>query len=107
MLWYTEEQNKPASIWQGWTLHRPGGRQVLPDQTKAVKGQDRKTLATAGAIKRPLPCPGRGSKTEYILRSEKKKQSKKKRKKIRKKTEKKRKETKKKKKRVSSMGMHQ
>ena len=33
------------------------GRQVHPDQTKAVKGQDRKTLATAGAIKRPLPCP--------------------------------------------------
>ena len=33
------------------------GRQVHPDQTKAVKGQDRNTLATAGAIKRPLPCP--------------------------------------------------
>ena len=33
------------------------GRQVHPDQTKAVKGQDRKTLVTAGAIKRPLPCP--------------------------------------------------
>ena len=61
------------------------------------KGQDRKTLATAGAIKRPLPCHVKGDrKTEYILRSEKKKQSKKKRKKIRKKTEKKRKETKKK-----------
>ena len=29
------------------------GRQVHPDQTKAVKGP----LATAGAIKRPLPCP--------------------------------------------------
>ena len=83
------------------------GRQVHPDQTKAVKGQDRKTLATAGAIKRPLSCPVQGiEKTEYILRSEKKKQSKKKRKKIRKKTDKKRKETKKKK-RVSSMGMHQ
>ena len=36
------------------------GRQVHPDQTKAVKGQDCKTLATAGAIKRPLPCPGKG-----------------------------------------------
>ena len=35
------------------------GRQVHPDQTKTVKGQDRKTLATAGAIKRPLPCPGK------------------------------------------------
>ena len=33
------------------------GRQVHLDQTKAVKGQDRKTLAMAGAIKRPLPCP--------------------------------------------------
>ena len=33
------------------------GRQVHPNQTKAVKGQDRKTLTTAGAIKRPLPCP--------------------------------------------------
>ena len=49
---------------------------------------------------------GRDRKTEYILRSEKKKQGKKKRKKIRKKIEKKRKKTKKKK-RVSSMGMHQ
>ena len=29
------------------------GRQVHPDQTKAVKGQDYKALATAGAIKRP------------------------------------------------------
>ena len=33
------------------------GRQVHPDQTKAVKGQDSKTLVTAGTIKRPLPCP--------------------------------------------------
>ena len=33
------------------------GRQVHPDQTKAVKRQDSKTLVTAGAIKRPLPCP--------------------------------------------------
>ena len=36
------------------------GQQVHPDQTKAVKGQDRKTLVTAGAIKRPLPCPVEG-----------------------------------------------
>ena len=57
MLPYTEEKNKPASVWQGWTSHRPSGRQVLPDQTKAVKGQNGKTLATAGAIKRLLPCP--------------------------------------------------
>ena len=33
------------------------GRQVHPDQTKAVKEQDRKTLVMTGAIKRPLPCP--------------------------------------------------
>ena len=60
MLRYTEEQNKPASVWQGWTSHRLGGQQVLPDQIKAVKGQNGKTLATAGAIKGPLPCPERG-----------------------------------------------
>ena len=36
------------------------GRQVHPDQTKAVKGQDSKTLVTAGTIKRPLPCPVEG-----------------------------------------------
>ena len=56
MLRYTEEQNKPASVWQGWMLHSPGGRQVRPDQTMAVKGQDGKTLAAAGAIKRLLSC---------------------------------------------------
>ena len=32
-------------------------RQVHPGQTKAVKGQNSKTLVTAGTIKRPLPCP--------------------------------------------------
>ena len=31
--------------------------QACPDQTKAVKGQNSKTLVTAGTIKRPLPCP--------------------------------------------------
>ena len=31
--------------------------QAHPDQTKAVKGQNSKTLVTAGTIKRPLPCP--------------------------------------------------
>ena len=36
------------------------GRQVHPDQTKVVKGQGCKILATAGAIKRPLPCPVQG-----------------------------------------------
>ena len=33
------------------------GRQVHSDQTKAVKGQDRKTLATAGSIKKALAVP--------------------------------------------------
>ena len=70
-------------------------RQVHPGQRKAVKGQDRKTLATAGAIKRPLPCPVEEIGKQSIFYKEKKKQSKKKRKKIRAKTEKKRKETKK------------
>ena len=43
------------------------GRQVHQDQTKAVKGQDRKTLVTAGAIKRPLPCPvGRSKNRAYF-----------------------------------------
>ena len=40
------------------------GQQVHPDQTKAVKGQDRKTLAAVGAIKRPLPCPVKGDKKQ-------------------------------------------
>ena len=31
--------------------------QAYPDQTKAVKGQNSKTLVTASTIKRPLPCP--------------------------------------------------
>ena len=50
------------------------GRQVHPDQTKAVKGQDHKTLVTAGAIKRPLPCPVEGvEKQSIFLQREKKK----------------------------------
>ena len=41
--------------------------QVHPDQTKAVKGQNSKTLVTAGAIKRPLPCPVEGIKKQGIF----------------------------------------
>ena len=48
------------------------GRHVHPDQTKAVKGQDRKTLATAGAIKRPLPCPVGGIENKAYFTKEKK-----------------------------------
>ena len=36
--------------------------QAYLDQTKAVKGQNSKTLVTVGTIKRPLPCPVKGSK---------------------------------------------
>ena len=72
------------------------GRQVHPDQTKAVKGQSCKILATAGAIKRPLPCPvEQVEKQRAYFTTLKEKQSKRKRKKIRKKTKKKRKKTKK------------
>ena len=31
--------------------------QAYPDQTKAINGQNGKTLFTASTIKRPLPCP--------------------------------------------------
>ena len=95
MLRYTEEQNKPASVWQGWMSHSPGGRQVRPDQTKAVKGQNGKTLATTSAIKRLLPCPVKGIEKQSIFYGVKRKnRARRKEKNIRKKTEKKRKETK-------------
>ena len=42
------------------------GRQVHPDQTKAVKGQDSKTLVTAGTIMRPLLCPVEGIEKQRI-----------------------------------------
>ena len=74
------------------------GRQVHPDQTKAVKGQDSKTLVTAGIIKRPLPCPVEGveKQREYFTTlKEKHSKRKTKKKKIRTKTERKRKKTKK------------
>ena len=48
--------------------------QAHPDQTKAVKGQNSKTLVTAGTIKRPLPCPvERGEKTESASHNVKRK----------------------------------
>ena len=67
MLRYTEEQNKPASVWRGWMSHSPGGRQVHPDQTKVVEGQNGKTLATIDAIKRLLPCPVGGIEKQSIF----------------------------------------
>ena len=58
------------------------GRQVHPDLTKAVKGQDRKTLVTAGAIKRPLPCPVEGvEKQSTFYKVKRKNRARKKRKK--------------------------
>ena len=47
--------------------------QAYPDQTKAVKGQDRKTLVTTGAIKRPLPCPVDGVEKQSIFYNVKRK----------------------------------
>ena len=52
----TKGQNESASVWQGFYVAQHS-RQVHPGQTKAVKGQDSKTLVTAGTIKRPLSCP--------------------------------------------------
>ena len=63
--------------------------QAYLDQTKAVKGQNSKTLVTAGTIKRPLPCPVKRIENRGFSRHKKKEQSKKKRKKIRTKTERK------------------
>ena len=40
------------------------GRQVHPDQTKAVKGQDRKILATASTIKKALAMPYKGDRKQ-------------------------------------------
>ena len=87
--------------------HKLGDRQVRPDQTEAVKGQNGKTLVTTGTIKRLSPCPVRRIEKQSIFYKVKRKnRARRKEKKIRKKTEKKRKKTKKKE-RVSSMGMHQ
>ena len=69
------------------------GRQVHSDQTKAVKRQDRKTLATADAIKRPLPCPVKGDrKTEHIFGVKERNRARAKKKKDKKENRKKRKE---------------
>ena len=47
--------------------HSPGGRQVHPNQTKAVKEQNGKTLAAVGAIKRVLACPVKRIEKQRIL----------------------------------------
>ena len=40
--------------------------QAYPDQTKAVKEQNSKTLVTTGTIKRPLPCPVEGVEKQRV-----------------------------------------
>ena len=50
--------------------------QAYPDQTKAVKGQNSKTLVTAGTIKRPLPCPVGRIEKQGSFHNVKEKQSK-------------------------------
>ena len=47
--------------------------QVHPDQTKAVKGKNSKTLVMAGTIKRPLPCPIKGIEKQRIFHNVKRK----------------------------------
>ena len=47
--------------------------QAYPDQTKTVKGQNSKTLVTAGTIKRPLPCPVLRIEKQGIFTTEKRK----------------------------------
>ena len=70
--------------------------QAHPDQTKAVKGQNSKTLVTAGTIKTPLPCPVEGiEKQKIFLQRKRKSRVRGKEKKIRTKTERKEKKTKK------------
>ena len=61
----TEGQNKSASVWQGFCVAQYG-QQVHPGQTKTVKGQNSKTLVTAGTIKRPLPCPVKRIKKQRV-----------------------------------------
>ena len=68
----TEGQNESASVWQGFCVAHHG-RQVHPSQTKAVKGQNSKTLVTAGTIKRPLPCPVKGIEKQRISHNVKRK----------------------------------
>ena len=65
---------------------------ACPDQTKAVKGQNSKTLVTAGTIKRPLPCPVKGIENRGFSRHRKKNRVRRKEKRVRTKKREKRKE---------------
>ena len=68
----TEGQNKSAFVWQGFCVTQYG-QQVHPGQTKTVKGQNSKTLVTAGTIKRPLPCPVKRIEKQRISHNVKRK----------------------------------
>ena len=84
------------------------GRQVHPDQTKVIKGQDRKTLVTVGAIKRPLPCPvGRVEKQSTFHKVKRKETEQEEKKEDKNENREEKKENEERKKRVSSMSMHQ
>ena len=65
--------------------HRLGGRQVRPDQTKAVKGHSGKTLVMTGTIKGPLSCPEKKMEKQSIYGVKRKNRVKRRGKKIRKK----------------------
>ena len=85
----------PPLSGRGSMSHSMVGRYTQARQ-RGVKGQDSKTLVTAGTIKRPLPCPvEEAEKQKIYLTTGKEKQGKRKRKKIRTKTERKGKKTKK------------
>ena len=82
--------------------------QVHPDQTKAVKGQNSKTLVTAGTIKRPLPCPVERIEKQGIFHDiEKKNRVRREKKKIRTKIKRKGKKTKKERRELIRKSMHQ
>ena len=80
-----------------------------PDQTKAVKGQNSKTLVTAGTIKRPLPCPVERIEKQGIFHDIEKKNRvrREEKKKIRTKIDKKGKKTKKERRELVQKSMHQ
>ena len=82
--------------------------QVHPDQTKAVKGQNSKTLVTAGTIKRPLPCPVKRIEKQRIFHDiEKKNRVRREEKRLERKIERKGKKTKKERRELVRKSMHQ
>ena len=84
-------------------------RQVHPDQTKTVKGQNSKILVTAGTINGPLPCPVQSIEKQRIFHNIEKKNRvrREEKKKIRTKIERKGKKTKKERRELVRKSMHQ